>query len=71
MIPDPEGRECRDVKAMPAAEAELSDIWAGYDAEKARGVLRESAGVLAGIDREALLADIHAAREQASHGRPA
>jgi hypothetical protein len=46
------------------------DIWANYDPEKALAGLRASAGALAGVDREKLLADIHAARGQDSHGRP-
>lgn len=50
---------------------EVEDIWADYDPQQARAGLRKSAGALAGVDREQLLADIHAARQQNSHGRPA
>jgi hypothetical protein len=50
---------------------EKEDIWAGYDPEKVREALRKSAGALAGVDTHSLLAEIHAARKQASHGRPA
>ena len=45
------------------------NIWTSYDPEIVRRGLMESAGALAGVDREALLRDIHGAREQASHGR--
>ncbi len=47
------------------------DMWAGYDPERVLEALRGSAGALAGVDRDQLLADIHAAREQDSRGRPA
>jgi len=43
------------------------DIWSGYDVESARQALYQSAGALAGVDREQLLADIKAQREQATH----
>ena len=46
------------------------DIWADYDPEKVRQALRQGTGILAGVDRESLLSDIHAAREQDSPGRP-
>ena len=53
-------------------QAQLPEnVWTNYDPEQVRRGLRESAGALAGVDREALLRDIHGAREQASHGRPA
>jgi hypothetical protein len=52
-------------------EEPAEDIWAGYDANKVKAALRQSAGALRGVDRDELLADIHAAREQDSHGRPA
>jgi hypothetical protein len=45
-------------------------IWADYDPKKVKAGLQRSAGALAGIDREALLADISASREQDSPGRP-
>lgn len=45
-------------------------IWAGYDPGKVREALRESAGAFAGIDADAFIAEIHAARGQASRGRP-
>jgi hypothetical protein len=46
------------------------DIWANYDPERVLEVLRRSAGALTGVDRDELLADIHAARQQDSRGRP-
>ena len=52
------------------AREDAHDIWADYNPEKVRQVLLQSAGVLADIDRESLLSDIHAAREQNSPGRP-
>ena len=52
------------------ARGEAKDIWANYNPEKVREALRQSKGVLAGVDRESLLCDIHAAREQDSSGRP-
>ena len=47
------------------------DVWAGYDVGRVREALRASAGALAGIDREELLADIRSQRGQESQGRPA
>jgi hypothetical protein len=46
------------------------DIWANYDPVKVLAAIHATAGILAGVDREALLADIHAARGQDSQGRP-
>jgi hypothetical protein len=48
-----------------------TDIWAGYDPERALVALRQAKGALRGVDREQLLKDIHDARSQDSHGRPA
>jgi hypothetical protein len=45
------------------------DIWANYDVERARAALRASAGALATVDREQLLADLRVERGQASHAR--
>ena len=47
-----------------------STLWANYDPERVRRVLRESAGFLKGVDTEVLLRDIHAERDQDSLGRP-
>lgn len=51
--------------------AEARDLWTNYDANRARQALRQSAGALAGVDIKELMADLHAARGQRSHGRPA
>lgn len=50
---------------------EPGDIWAGYDADKVRTALRKGAGVLVGVDLEALRRDIREGRGQESQGRPA
>ena len=52
------------------AREDAEDIWATYDPEQVREALRRCTGVLAGVERESLLSDIHAAREQDSSGRP-
>lgn len=52
-----------------AQKQESGDIWVGYDPDAVRRGLMRSAGALAGVDGEALLRDIHQAREQASSGR--
>ena len=44
---------------------EPGEIFANYNPKRAREGLRKSAGTLVGVDRRALLADIHAARKQA------
>jgi hypothetical protein len=58
-------------RAHSAIAEPAENIWEGYDPDKAKAALRKSAGALHGVDRDELLADIHAAREQDSHGRPA
>ena len=45
----------------PAAKG---DIWADYDAGKVRGALAQSAGTLAGVNKENLLTDIRNQRSQ-------
>ena len=50
---------------------EQQDIWATYDPQRAGQGIKKSAGALAGVDREALLKDIHEQRQQDSQGRPA
>ncbi len=50
-------------------EEKKEDIWAGYDPEKVRKALAETAGSWADIDTDALIADIYRAREEGS--RPA
>ena len=52
------------------AREDAKNIWAKYDPERVREALRQCTGVLAGVDRESLLSDIHVAREQDSNGRP-
>ena len=49
--------------------AHPEDIWARYDPEQVRRALRQSAGALAGVDREQLLADIRTQRAQAGARR--
>ncbi len=49
-------------QSMPAQE----DIWAGYDAGKVRTALAQSAGTLAGVNKERLLTDIRSQRAQES-----
>ena len=60
----------RDGERYVLAREDAHDLWAGYDPEKVRQALLQSADALGGIDRESLLSDIHAAREQNSPGRP-
>ena len=63
-------REGQIYRLEPERTREPETLWTGYDPEVVRNGLRISAGALAGVDREALLRDVHRAREQASHGRP-
>jgi hypothetical protein len=42
------------------------DVWAGYDAEKVRTALAQSAGILAGVNSNRLLTDIRNQRSQES-----
>jgi hypothetical protein len=56
----------QDDASVQDAEA----IWANYDPQRVKRALRASSGSLSGVDREALLRDIHEAREQDSSGRP-
>ena len=46
------------------------DVWADYDAGKVRVALAQSAGTLAGANRESLLTDIHNERGQDNTHRP-
>lgn len=52
-----------DKQSIPPATAR-EDIWAGYDPERVRKALRAVEGLLHGVDRDQLLADI---REQRGH----
>jgi hypothetical protein len=57
---------------MPLATALLTqgeDIWKYYDTKRVQKALKESAGVLAEVDRETLLSDITAQRTQNDHRR--
>ena len=47
------------------------DPAAHFDAAKVRAAVHASAGAMAGVDRDALLADLRAQRGQDSTGRPA
>jgi excisionase family DNA binding protein len=63
----------QDVEGMmrPAGrETRKQDIWADYDPERARQAFRQARGILAGIDREKFLREMHEARGQDSRGRP-
>ncbi len=63
-------REGHIYRLEPEQTQQPETLWTSYDPEIVRHGLRKSAGALAGVDREALLRDIHRAREQVSHGRP-
>ena len=60
----------KDGERYVLAREDAHDIWADYNPEKVRQALLQSAGALADIDRESLLSDLHAAREQNTPGRP-
>ena len=47
------------------------DIWANYDPQRVKQAIRESAGILAGVDHNTLLRDIKEQRRQDNQGRPA
>ena len=55
------------LKQQPATQ---EGIWTDYDAGKVRGALAQSAGTLAGVNRESLLTDIRNQRSQESTHRP-
>ena len=58
-------------KRYRLVEEVVDDIWESYDPAQVKAALLASAGALADVDRQQLLDDIHAAREQDSLGRPA
>lgn len=64
-------RPTRGEEVSAVKENEPKEIFANYDPKRAREALRKSAGALVGVDRQALLKEIYAARKQASQGRPA
>lgn len=59
------------LEAAKEVSSSASELWATYNPEQVRRALQESAGALAGVDREALLADLYAARSQAERGASA
>lgn len=59
------------LQTPPLQTSDPHDIWRNYDPKKVREAMRQAAGVLAGVDRDELLRDIHQQREQDSTGRPA
>lgn len=68
------GRKTQRDKPLLAPEQKeqaAEKTWDSYDPVKVREALRRSAGALAGVDHEALLADIYNQREQDTPGRPA
>ena len=54
----------------PAVPVQGTNLWESYNAKHVQAALRESAGALAGVDKEALLSDIKAARRQETQHRP-
>ena len=51
--------------------APTEDIWANYDFERVRAMLRRTAGSWTGFDIDAFKAEIREQRGQNSQGRPA
>ena len=66
LIVDREGELYRVQPEAPGPQ----DLWRHYNADRVRQALRASAGALRGVNRDELLADIHAERAQDSRGRP-
>jgi hypothetical protein len=58
------------VAVAKKSEAVLVDLFANYDVKRVQEALRNSAGALAGVDRQKLLDDLRAARTQDTGGRP-
>ena len=52
-----------------ALEQPTQDIWKNYQPDKVRQALKQSAGMLAGVNRKELLEEIANARSQESHRR--
>jgi hypothetical protein len=50
-------------------EQPTRDIWKNYQPDKVQQALQQSAGMLTGVDRKELLADIANARSQGTHRR--
>ncbi len=57
-------------KPLTGLKHEREDPWKDYDPERAREAVRQLRGALVGVDRDELLADIMAAREQDPSTRP-
>jgi hypothetical protein len=47
---------------------EAEALWEGYDPERVREAIAASAGSWAGVDADALIADLYRAREEGSRG---
>lgn len=60
----------RDGEIYRLEREQPHDIWQRYDPEKVRQALKASAGALKGVDRNELLEDIYAQREQGGTYRP-
>lgn len=56
--------------AGPRLPQKTKGIWTHYDPTHVRAALKESAGTLAGVDRDDLVDDIAKQRSQESLGRP-
>ncbi len=71
-------QDCESVALLMPLETTLKqqpptpkeDVWADYDAGKVRTALAQSAGTLAGVKSESLLADIRNERSQENTHRP-
>ena len=66
----PSGNPLRDARGFDLAR-EVSDPFANYDPERARAALDRVFGILRGVDKEALKAELREQRAQDSRGRPA
>jgi hypothetical protein len=57
------------VYSLTPASSDPDDLWAGYDPDKVKQAIAETAGSWKALDTEKLIADIHRARKDGS--RPA
>ena len=62
-------RRQRQTAHLPTL-ADPDDIWAGYDPERVKQGLAESAGAFKDLDRDAFLAELEEQGQQDTHGRP-
>jgi hypothetical protein len=60
-----------DIYEIDVRRPEKQDIWKDYDAEAVGEALRATFGIMRGVDADALIKELKAAREQDSPGRPA